>query len=80
MKVPPKLGFDGLEICGADIPKCDGTYSAAATSALGAAQRGICTVAKINWNELFGSPPIQMTLDRLNGHARRDASYHGKVE
>lgn len=46
------------EICGADIPKCDGTYSA---GALGAAQQVICTVANINWNELFGSPPIQMT-------------------
>ena len=53
MKAP---GVD--EICGADIPKCDGTYSA---GALGAAQQVICRVADINWNELFGSPPIQMT-------------------
>ena len=55
---PPSVTGSVDEICGADIPKCDGTYSA---GALGAAQQVICTVADINWNELFGSPPIQMT-------------------
>ena len=46
------------EICGADIPKCDGTDDA--TGAVGAAQTAICLPKKINWHELFGAPPIKM--------------------
>ena len=63
MKVPPKLGFDGLEICGADIPKCDGTDRAVAYTdpdPVAVAQKAICLPKKINWHELFGAPPIKM--------------------
>merc|ERR1740130_1220885 len=47
----------GTEICGADIPKCDGTDTG--TGVVGAAQKTIC-LTKFNWHELFGSPPITM--------------------
>ena len=48
----------GTEICGAEIPKCDGTDDA--TGAVGAAQKAICLPKKINWHELFGAPPTKM--------------------
>ena len=47
----------GTEICGADIPKCDGTD--AGEGVVKAAQVAIC-LTKFNWHELFGSPPIKM--------------------
>lgn len=47
------------EICGADIPKCDGTDEA--TGAVGVAQTAICKGSdNYNWHKLFGSPPIKM--------------------
>ena len=47
------------EICGADIPKCDGTDEG--TGAVGAAQDAICAGSgDYNWHELFGAPPIKL--------------------
>ena len=49
----------GTEICGADIPKCDGTYSG--NAGVKTAQATICTGSgNYNWHELFGAPPITM--------------------
>jgi len=49
----------GTEICGADIPKCDGTDEG--TGVVGIAQKSICTGSfNFNWHTLFGSPPISM--------------------
>ena len=44
------------EICGADLPKCDGT------EATGTVQYAICLGSPddYNWHELFGAPPITM--------------------
>ena len=47
------------EICGADIPKCDGTDSG--EGFVGTAQYAICEGSNdYNWHELFGAPPITM--------------------
>jgi len=48
------------EICGAAIPKCDGTD--AGEGVVGVAQLAICigSFNSVNWHELFGSPPITM--------------------
>ena len=51
------------EICGADIPKCDGTDKAVALTnpdPVAVAQKAICTGSSNNWHELFGAPPIKM--------------------
>ena len=52
------------EICGADIPKCDGTDRAVAVTdpdPVAVAQKAICTGSgDYNWHELFGAPPIKM--------------------
>ena len=52
------------EICGADIPKCDGTDakfdSLKPFAQPAAAQKAICTAKKTNWHELFGAPPIKL--------------------
>jgi hypothetical protein len=44
----------GSEICGADIPKCDGTDK------WSVAQEAACGAKKTNWHELFGAPPIKL--------------------
>merc|ERR1719310_1032234 len=63
-KVAGKTTFAGLEICGADIPKCDGTDRAVAVTdpdPVAVAQKAICTGSDdYNWHELFGAPPIKM--------------------
>jgi hypothetical protein len=46
------------EICGADIPKCDGTDEG--KDLVGAAQTAICLPKKINWHALMGAPPVTM--------------------
>jgi hypothetical protein len=52
-----KAGF--TEICGADIPKCDGTDSG--EGLVGTAQDTICGGSNNkNWHTLFGSPPLKM--------------------
>jgi len=49
----------GTEICGADIPKCDGTDSG--EGLVGIAQGTICGGSNNkNWHTLFGSPPLKM--------------------
>ena len=52
------------EICGADIPKCDGTDRAVAGTSpdpVAVAQKAICTGSDdYNWHDLFGPPPIKM--------------------
>jgi hypothetical protein len=49
------------EICGADIPKCDGDYTHGMSTLLGAAQRTICQGSSdYDWHEVFGAPPITM--------------------
>ena len=49
----------GEEICGADIPKCDGSDEGSA--AVGIAQAAICKGSDdFNWHTLFGAPPITM--------------------
>ena len=47
------------EICGADLPKCDGTDTGA--DWVGVAQKAICKGSgDKNWHTLFGAPPITM--------------------
>ena len=54
-----KVVLSGTEICGADIPKCDGTD--AGEGVVKAAQVAICKGSNNkNWHTLFGSPPLKM--------------------
>ena len=59
MKVPKTTLTSEIEICGADIPKCDNTWGEGV--ALKTVQQAICKGSdNFNWHTLFGSPPLKM--------------------